>query len=186
MLAVTEAARDKFLEIIAAQPVDGLAVRVRIVGRGINAFAYDLNLVPDGMQEPGDMVLHEGDLTVFVDAGSAPDLEGATVEFNAEAGGFEIDNPNPVWTDELGPVVARVLIEQINPSIASHGGAILPVDVKDGVVYIRMMGGCQGCGMASVTLTEGVEQAIRQALPQIREIVDVTHHAAGTNPYYAS
>ena len=100
--------------------------------------------------------------------------------------GFRIGNPNPVWTDPQALAIQELLDTQINPAVASHGGHIELVDVHDNIVYIRFGGGCQGCGMVSVTLNQGVEQAIREAFPAIREIVDVTDHAAGTNPYYQS
>ena len=79
----------------------------------------------------------------------------------------------------------RVIDEQINPGVASHGGTVRLVDVRDNVVYVTMGGGCQGCGMASVTLTQGIKQMIRDAAPEIVDVQDVTDHAAGSNPYYA-
>jgi Fe/S biogenesis protein NfuA len=86
-----------------------------------------------------------------------------------------------------GPVaerVHRVLEEQINPAIASHGGSAELVAVQEGVAYLRLGGGCVGCGMVAVTLTQGIESAILQMVPEVHRIVDVTDHAAGTNPYY--
>ncbi|WP_372891098.1 DUF6522 family protein [Rhodosalinus sp.] len=81
--------------------------------------------------------------------------------------------------------VQHVLDAQANPSIAAHGGHVAVVDVADGVVRLRMSGGCQGCAASAATLRQGVEQMIRMAVPEVREIVDVTDHSAGTNPYYA-
>ena len=184
MLTVTEQAQEKFLEVVRAQDRDDLSVYLRILGRGVDAFAYDIKLVVDASLPEGDVVVHQGDLTVRVDAESAPELEGAVIDYNLERNGFTIDNPNPVWEDEVGREVARVIIEQVNPAVAGHGGAILPVKVQEGVVYVRMLGGCQGCGLAATTLTDGVEQAIKAALPQITDVVDITHHALGENPYY--
>ena len=80
--------------------------------------------------------------------------------------------------------VRRVLDEEVNPSVASHGGHIALIDVKPDTVYIRLEGGCQGCGMADVTLKNGIEAAIRQAVPSITAVLDVTDHAGGDNPYY--
>jgi Fe/S biogenesis protein NfuA len=73
---------------------------------------------------------------------------------------------------------------QINPGVASHGGYVELLDVKDSRVFVRMGGGCQGCGMASVTLKQGVEVLIKQQFPQIEAVVDTTDHAGGENPYY--
>ena len=78
----------------------------------------------------------------------------------------------------------QVLEEQINPAIASHGGYAELVAVEDSIAYLRMGGGCQGCGMAAVTLSQGIEVAILDTVPEISEVVDVTDHASGDNPYY--
>lgn len=83
-----------------------------------------------------------------------------------------------------GLAVRRVLDESINPSVAAHGGHISLVDVQEDTVYIRLEGGCQGCGMADVTLKQGVEVEIRRAVPAVAAVLDVTDHADGTNPYY--
>ncbi|MCH7887751.1 MAG: NifU family protein [Proteobacteria bacterium] len=80
--------------------------------------------------------------------------------------------------------VRKLLDEQINPGVASHGGHIALIDVKDDTVFIRLEGGCQGCGMADVTLKQGIEQTIRQTVPSITAVLDVTDHAGGSNPYY--
>jgi Fe/S biogenesis protein NfuA len=80
--------------------------------------------------------------------------------------------------------VVQVLERQINPSIAAHGGHAELVAVEDEVAYLRLSGGCQGCGMATVTLSQGIEVAIRDAVPEITRVVDVTDHASGDNPYF--
>jgi Fe/S biogenesis protein NfuA len=80
--------------------------------------------------------------------------------------------------------VVQVLAQQVNPSIAAHGGRAVLVAVEEGTAYLRLSGGCQGCAMATVTLSQGIETAIRQAAPEITSVVDVTDHQSGTNPYY--
>ena len=96
----------------------------------------------------------------------------------------ELRNSIPT-AEELRSRVEEILESEINPSVASHGGVVHLLDVRDNNLFIQMGGGCQGCGMASVTLKHGVESAIRQAIPEIGAILDVTDHAAGRNPYYA-
>jgi Fe/S biogenesis protein NfuA len=93
----------------------------------------------------------------------------------------------PADLDLDDPVVAKVvevLAVQINPQIAAHGGYAELVGVEGSIAYLRMGGGCQGCGMAAVTLSQGIEVAILDSVPAITEVVDVTDHAGGTNPYY--
>ncbi|TDJ07725.1 MAG: hypothetical protein E2O68_03065 [Deltaproteobacteria bacterium] len=80
--------------------------------------------------------------------------------------------------------VSELFEEKINPAIAAHGGHIELLKVKDHKVYIKMSGGCQGCGMALQTLKRGVETAVKEAIPTITEIIDETDHSSGTDPYY--
>lgn len=87
--------------------------------------------------------------------------------------------------DSLRSKVQKVIDEQINPAVASHGGVISLIDVQGTTIYIQMGGGCQGCGQANVTLRDGIEEALKQQVPEITDIFDATDHAAGENPYYA-
>ena len=85
---------------------------------------------------------------------------------------------------EIKEKVQKLLDTEINPAVAQHGGMVDLIDVKGNTVYLQLGGGCQGCGMADVTLKQGIEHAIRQLVPQVGDILDVTDHASGTNPYY--
>jgi Fe/S biogenesis protein NfuA len=86
-------------------------------------------------------------------------------------------------TDAARRVVA-VLDREVNPSIASHGGHAELAAIDGSTAYLRLGGGCVGCGMATVTLSQGIEVAIQEAVPEIDRVVDVTDHASGTNPYF--
>ena len=88
--------------------------------------------------------------------------------------------------DEIRERVQQVLDAEINPSVAAHGGVVRLIDVKDNVVYIQMGGGCQGCGQADVTLKYGIETAIRAVVDGVGDILDVTDHSGGRNPYYVA
>ena len=88
--------------------------------------------------------------------------------------------------DEIRLAVQDVLDRQANPAIASHGGHVSVTDVQDGVVSMLMSGGCQGCASSAATLRGGVESMIRAAVPEVRDIIDVTDHAAGATPYYSA
>ncbi len=92
--------------------------------------------------------------------------------------------PKPGLDTDEGRAIQEVLETRINPSVAGHGGHISLIDVDGARAYIRMEGGCQGCGMANVTLKEGVAVEIQKVVPTIREVLDVTDHAGGSNPYY--
>ena len=92
--------------------------------------------------------------------------------------------PKPGLDTPEGKEIQRLLDERINPAVAAHGGHISLVDVQDDTVYIRLEGGCQGCGMADVTLKQGIETEIKQLVPKITSVLDATDHAGGENPYY--
>ena len=81
--------------------------------------------------------------------------------------------------------VQSILDQEINPAVAAHGGWVELIDVRKNEVFIRMGGGCVGCGMADVTLKQGVEKSIRQSVPEVGAILDTTDHASGRNPYYS-
>ena len=93
---------------------------------------------------------------------------------------------DPAADDALFDKVSMIFDSKINPMVAGHGGRVELIDVQDHVVLLRMQGGCQGCGMASVTLRQGIETTLRQIAPEIAAVVDVTDHATGDNPYFAS
>lgn len=86
---------------------------------------------------------------------------------------------------DLKWAIDDLLAREINPAVATHGGWVELIDVKKNNVYLRLGGGCQGCGAADVTLKQGIEKAIRSLAPSVGEILDTTDHAAGRNPYYA-
>jgi len=89
-----------------------------------------------------------------------------------------------VEDDALYERVAQLFDEQVNPMVARHGGRVELIDVQDAVVMLRMGGGCQGCGMADVTLRQGIEGMLAQHIPEVRGIVDITDHTSGANPYF--
>jgi Fe-S cluster biogenesis protein NfuA len=88
--------------------------------------------------------------------------------------------------DALYARVADLFESQVNPMVARHGGRVELIDVQDAVVMVRMAGGCQGCVMADVTLRQGIEAMLQQHVPEVKGIVDITDHTAGSNPYFAA
>jgi Fe/S biogenesis protein NfuA len=186
VLTFTDAARERVQGFLAAQNRPGLALRVAITGKTSEGFRYAMGLVEEASRDPGDVVLDAGAFTVMVDAESLEDLRGATIDFveSAGGGGLHIDNPNPIWREPLALRVQEVIDARINPGVASHGGWVELLGVKGSNAYIRMGGGCQGCGMADVTLKQGIETIIFSDVPEITAVVDETDHASGDNPYY--
>ncbi len=178
----------------------GLWLEVR--GEQHGEFVYDLYF--QGVADAGsdDAVVQSEDLTVVVPAASVDKLRGARLEWSEDGeGGLVLVNPNtpePATTGvppevleagidgPLASKVAEVLQEMVNPSIASHGGRadLVAMDDQEGVAYLRLSGGCQGCAMSRMTLTQGIEVALRDEIPEVTRVVDVTDHTGGANPYY--
>lgn len=207
LLTVTPQALKKVQEIRASEPDgDKLALWLEVSGAAQGEYTYDLYFDALDAAAAEDTVIHHDDLTVVIPAGSVERLTGATLDMSRDLlnPGLTITNPNrspglqspsPAvgaahaakvgdLTGDVAQRILQVLENQINPSIASHGGRADLVAVEDDTVYLRLSGGCQGCGMASVTLGQGIEVAIKDNVPEIANVVDVTDHAQGANPYY--
>lgn len=187
MLTITDLAKEKLAGFAAqADESDTLVLRVAIVGRGANGFQYDLQLISQKDADDDDVICEIDGVVVSIAAKSAVHMDGATLDFKESlmGGGFHFDNPNPLWADTTEQAVAEVIENKVNPAVASHGGTVSLVGIDDGQVVISFGGGCQGCGMADVTLKQGIEVMIMDEVEGITGVVDVTDHAAGTNPFY--
>jgi len=195
VIEISDIALERILELRNAETIPGLALGLRVAGVGANGFVYETAFVrPEDVNET-DHVEKHGDLPIAIPPTSVGQLQGSVLDIT-EAGGLVIRNPNPA-TPELategdtveltGSVEERItqlLDTHINPAIASHGGFVRLLNVDGSTAELEMGGGCQGCGLAAMTLRNGIESAIKHNIPEIEEIVDATDHMAGTNPYY--
>ena len=205
VLTITRDARATVLEVLANEAEsDTLALWLEVNGEANGAYTYDMYFQALSDAAAGDVVQRDDDLPVVVPSAAVERLQGATLDFVTDAsgeGGLVIVNPNTPsaptlsglesipevdLSDPFAQRVVSVLEQQVNPSIASHGGRADLVAVEDSSVYLRLSGGCQGCGLAETTLSQGVRTAILERFEEIVEVVDTTDHAEGTNPYYPS
>lgn len=188
LLTITPQALEQAQRLLREAGREGNWLRVEVVGRSQADFIYRLIFIPADLRKPEDTLQQADGLHLVFDPLSARYLTGSTLRYvqSPEESGFKIDNPNPLWRDPLGARVQAVIEQQVNPGIAVHGGRVTLLDVHQGVAYINMSGGCQGCGLASVTLKQGVEKMIRESAPEITQVVDTTEHALGVKPYYRS
>jgi Fe/S biogenesis protein NfuA len=186
LLTITPDARTKIDDVRTFNEFPEAVLRVRVLAKEGRQFRYEIALEDPRERADGDLSVEADGLTVVVDPSSAADLAGATIELDptVTGGGLRIENPNEGWQDPVARAVQEVLDRQINPGVGTHGGMVTLVDVKEGTAFMRFGGGCQGCAAVDVTLKQGVETAIRSAVPSIQAIVDVTDHQAGANPYY--
>ncbi len=194
-LNFTDRARDMVVSFMDMDE-DGLqALRVAVDGSPF-APRYELTLVETEARAASDVEVNAGSFTVLVDESSVERLDGATVDYveTIQESGFQIvPDPDAVKAamEAAGPAgaladrVRHVLDTEINPAVASHGGAINLVDVQGTEIFIEMTGGCQGCAMSRMTLRQGVERMVSQSVPEVTAIHDVTDHDSGDNPYFA-
>ncbi len=192
VIGFSESAKNRIKEFIQEEGDDDLAVRIEVLSSSPLAPEYDMALVGRDELGPDDRLFDADGLSVAVDAKSASLLEGTQVDWieTVQGSGFKFENPNlkPIGSEPVtGPLtdrVKQVIDERINPGIAMHGGHVTLVEVREDVAYLEMSGGCQGCGMAAVTLKQGIERMLTEEVPEIQGVVDVTDHTSGDNPYY--
>ena len=185
-ITVTPAAKAKIEAVRSKSGHPDARLRIAIAGRRGGQFVYQLDLVAPEDAPVTDIVIDTLELGLLIEPGSAANLEGAVIDLDPSAlgGALRIDNPNEGWRDPVAARIQEVLDRQINPSVAAHGGFVDLLEVRGGSAYVQLGGGCQGCAQVDVTLRQGIEVAIKAAVPQIVEVIDVTDHAAGTNPYF--
>jgi len=177
------------VQAFAGQHPEAGDKHLRIYIQGGSRASYEYGFTFDESQL-GDEIIRQDPIQVLVDPYSAMYLRGSQVDFveDLRGSGFVVENPNkpPLLLDPIAERIQTLIQERINPGIASHGGWVSLIDYEDGRVFVQLGGGCQGCGMVDVTLKQGIEQILKQEVPEVHEVLDTTDHASGTNPYYSS
>jgi Fe/S biogenesis protein NfuA len=192
-LKITDKAKEKMHFYLQGKDLQEWGIR--IVVRMKNDYAFSLTEISKA--DPSDTIIDQDGIKVLVDNISITQLDGCTVDFveSELSSGFKVEpkEVSPITEDieiDLSDPVAKrvndILVNEINPSIAAHGGFARLVGFRDNVVYLQMGGGCQGCGMANVTLKQGIATRIKEVIPEIIDVVDATDHTSGTDPYYRS
>ena len=196
VLSVTEDALDMILKLRDNEEGEGeFALSIEVTGFRGPQFTYELAFVPLADKAENWVLERHGDLAVIFPNADTGKLDGATLELTEQ--GLAMNNPNspapPSFDapkgDLTGPLVDRVqqvISEEVNPAIAMHGGGAELVAIDGTIAYLRLFGGCQGCGLAQVTLKQGIERILLESIPELSQVVDVTDHASGDHPYYQS
>ena len=195
MIRFTDRAREMVQSFLGSEDSEQ-ALRISVGGTP-RAPTFDLTLVDLEERESDERELDGGGFPVYVKALDLKLLEDATVDYvdRLNESGFEVrpaeaamPAPAPAPsegepTGEIADRVREVLDAQVNPAIAAHGGMISLVNVEETEIYVEMSGGCQGCALSAATLRQGVERMLREAVPELSAVHDVTDHASGENPY---
>jgi Fe/S biogenesis protein NfuA len=199
MIRITELAREKIDSLVEDAVVQDPALRIEAAEQATPLQDnYAISLVEREDRQKTEIAVNVDGIRIFLNLDTSNLLAGAVIDWKEANGasGFQVTDPNqrnataaartgsPV-SGELAERVHEVIQDSINPRIAAHGGAVELVDVgEDNSIYVRMGGGCQGCAASAATLRMGIERMVREAIPEVGEIIDVTDHTAGANPYY--
>ncbi|MGX5173019.1 Fe-S biogenesis protein NfuA [Aliikangiella sp. IMCC44653] len=191
MINITPSAQEHFQKLLATQEA-GTGIRVFVVNPGTPHAECGVSYCPPDAVEKDDHKFQFGELTAFVDEESGPYLEEAEIDYQTDDMGGQLTlrapNAKARKVDDDAPAVDRIryIIEsEINPQLANHGGQVALAELtKEGIAVLQFGGGCQGCGMADVTLKDGIEKTLLEKVPEVTGVRDVTEHQKGENPYY--
>ncbi len=195
LIEITTPAIEKIAELMESRKRGAMAIRVVLHGRiPGGGYQSEFKLIALEEKQEEDIVQDMGVFPVYLDPNTAESIQGAKVDYdeNRYSAGFHIEYPEQIadepvrkeWDDPISTAVQEAIDNEVNPSLAGHGGWVALLEVKDDSAYIEMGGGCQGCGLSEATLKQGIEKIIQHKVPEIQNILDVTDHAEGTNPYY--
>lgn len=199
VLSISDAALGTVLGIRDQEDdAEALGLRVEITGSKGAEFTYDLGFEELTSADADTLVEQAaGGLKVMIPAATVENLRGSVLDLSRAGaqGGLVIRNPNrpdPLagveveLTGELPDKVMQLLEQAVNPALATHGGVATLVGVdEDNNVFVHMGGGCQGCAASAATLREGIRRSIKEAIPEVNDVIDATDHSAGENPYYS-
>lgn len=191
MIQISESAQSHFLRLLQSQGGDAVGIRISAVHPGTPRADARLEFA-----EHGDLLGDEWEVqcegfTLYVDSASAKFLDNAEIDISTLPTGSQLTIKAPKIKGEVpkgdASLIERVqwlLDSEINPQLASHKGQVALDSIDaDGVVYLRFGGGCHGCGMADVTLKQGIEKTLTARIPELTAVRDATDHETGENPY---
>lgn len=197
MIEITESAQEYFAKLIAQQEMDDIGLHLSVLNPGTPNAACDLQFHVPGQSAADnsddlEKTLEYGSFNLYVPHSSERWLTEAKIDFEKDDAGGQLTIKAPGIKghkpdDDAGLMdkINWILEAEINPGLASHGGMVSLEQITPEMdVILRFGGGCHGCGMANVTLKEGIEKTLKEHFPQINAVVDATDHASGDNPYY--
>jgi Fe/S biogenesis protein NfuA len=193
MIKITDAAQHYFARLIEQQDEEDLGLRISVNQPGTPGASCDLQFSPAGQSMPEDHVIEFAEFNLYVARPSEKWLEKAEIDFEEDETGGQltikapgIKGSAPDAEASLEDRVQWLLQTEVNPALAAHGGRVALVEITEQKeVVLQFGGGCHGCGMADVTLKQGIEQTLTRHLPEITAVKDATDHQSGNNPYYA-
>ena len=191
MIQISESAQDHFRKLIEREALPGLGVRLAANEPGTPRADVRLEFAEPGDLKGDEWAIDCNGFTLWLDAPSVPFLDGAEIDYDAKATGGQLQIRAPKIKgqvpDASASMVERVrwtIEHEINPQLAQHRGHVSLQEITaDGVVLLRFGGGCHGCGMADVTLKQGIEKTLMEKVPGVTAVRDATDHDTGDAPY---
>ncbi len=191
MIQISESAQTHFRKLIEREALPGLGVRLSAVHAGTPRADVRLEFTEPGDLQGDEWAIDCEGFTLWLEATSVSCLDNAEIDYEVQATGGQLQIRAPkikgVAPGESASLVERVhyLVEnEVNPQLAQHGGNVAVQEVTaDGVVVLRFGGGCHGCGMADVTLKQGIEKTLLEKVPGVTAVRDATDHDSGEAPY---
>jgi Fe/S biogenesis protein NfuA len=193
MIQISESAQSHFRRLIEREALPGLGVRLSALHPGTPRADVRLEFAEPGDLQGDEWAVDCEGFTLWLDAASVQFLDGAEIDYAQQATGGQLQIRAPrikgAAPGESASLIERVrwVVEhEINPQLAQHKGHVTVQEVTaDGVVVLGFGGGCHGCGMADVTLKQGIEKTLLERVPGVTAVRDATDHASGTAPYIA-
>jgi len=195
IISITSAAYDEIIAMRDSEPeTDRLGLRLEIVSDPGQEFRYDLSFEITTKAAFTDEVRTHDGLKVIIPAKDIEPLRGATLDHTATQG-LVLRNPNRpsapaveglISDDALSAEIEALVSSEVNPALAAHGGFVTYVGHDgEGTAYLTMGGGCHGCSMSKMTMLDGVQTMLVDAIDEIERVKDLTDHASGENPFYS-
>ncbi len=193
LLSISDVAQQHFKGLLSQQDEKEVGIRVFVINGGTPQAECGVSFCPQSAVEEKDLLQKFAEFNAYIDPESAPYLEDAEIDYVTEKMGAQLTlrapNAKARKVADDAPLLDRVnyVVEaEINPQLASHGGNVKITEItEDDIAILQFGGGCQGCGMADVTLKEGVEKTLMEKFKdELKGVMDVTEHSAGTNPFY--
>jgi Fe/S biogenesis protein NfuA len=173
---------------------DKLGLRLALASAPGEEFRYDLSFDEFLTAAFTDEVRTHDGLKVIIPGDDVELLQGATLDHNDNQG-LVIRNPNRpavptieglTSDDALSAEIEALIAGEVNPALAAHGGFVTYVGHDgEGTAYMTMGGGCHGCSMSKMTMLDGVQTMLSEAIEAIQRVKDLTDHSTGENPFYS-
>lgn len=190
-ISFTKSAREKIKDYIKNQEsAEEQFLRISVPGSQNGQYTYQFFLDEASKFGATDIVSETDGFKLVVDEKHVSKIDGALVDWvdSVSGSGFKVDAPKKSTVNYDSPVEDRIrnlFEDEINVSLASHGGRVELLEVRGTQAILKLSGGCQGCASSTATLKQGIEVRIREVAPEIHEVIDATDHASGTNPYFS-